>query len=112
MLSPRLYLVLLAFSWVMFFIFQVFIKTELPITGLALVFSTLLLWRREKGEGALYVFGMFMGLIIEVGLGQIARTQHWEYASLFGVPYWLPLIWGYGFVVMRRIGNLIVDIFQ
>lgn len=96
----------------MFFVAQVFILLELPLTVLAILFCVLLLVRREKGELLLFFVGLGTGLIIEVGLGMIARTQHWEYASLFGVPYWLPLIWGYGFVIMRRIGNGVVAFAQ
>lgn len=99
-------------SWIVFFVAQVAIVNELPLTLLAVVFCLLLLWRREKGEGILFFLGLLTGLIIEVGLGLIARTQLWEYASFFGVPYWLPLIWGYGFVIMRRIGNGIVHFAQ
>jgi hypothetical protein len=96
-------------SWIVFFVAQVFILKEIPLTVLALVLCALLLWNREPGEGILYALGLVSGLIIEVGLGQIARTQHWENASLLGVPYWLPLLWGYGFVVMRRVGNAVVS---
>lgn len=59
-------------------------------------------------EGLLLLIGVLLGLFVEVGLGFFFRTQHWQYASLYGVPYWLPLVWGYGFVVMRRLGNAIV----
>jgi len=110
--GPKTYGVLLLLSWVTFFLFQVYIKLEVPLTVLAILFSGLLLFRREKGEGMLFLVGLTMGLIIEVGLGQVARTQHWEYASLLGVPFWLPLIWGYGFVIMRRVGNIVVGRFN
>lgn len=112
MKSPGAYAVLLVLSWIVFFLAQVLIRTELPLTVLAIVFSALLLVRRVPGEGVLYTLGLVTGLVIEVGLGLIARSQHWEFASLFGVPYWLPLIWGYGFVAMRRIGNAVVYRFE
>ena len=108
MIRPGTYAVLLLLSWIVFFLFQVFVKLEAPLTVLAIAFSALLLLRREQGEIWLYGVGFGMGLIIEVGLGQIARTQTFTHASLFGVPFWLPLIWGYGFVIMRRVGNIIV----
>lgn len=75
---------------------------------LSILFSILLLYKRESGEVYLYLIGVVMGLTIEVGLGLINRSQHWDNASLFGVPYWLPVIWGYGFVAMRRIGNAVI----
>jgi hypothetical protein len=99
-------------SWVLFFLAQVLVVKEIPLTVLAVCFSAVLLWRRERGEGVLFAVGFVVGLSIEVGLGLIARSQHWENASLWGVPYWLPVIWGYGFVVMRRIGNHVVGFFS
>jgi len=26
---------------------------------------------------------------------------------LFGIPIWLPIVWGYGFVAMKRIGIIL-----
>lgn len=109
MVSRRVSFFLLWLSWIFFFVAQVFLKYEILLTVLSIVFSLFLLLRRESGEVLLFLVGFATGLIIEVGLGLVTRTQHWENASFFGVPYWLPVIWGYGFVVMRRIGNLIVE---
>ena len=110
--ASKIYAALIILSWVVFFLFQVLVLAELPITVLAIVFSALLLWNRQRGEGVLFVTGLLIGLVIEVGLGFVARTQHWDYASFFGVPFWLPIMWGYGFVAMRRIGNIIVESFN
>lgn len=108
-MRDRMYLLLLMASWVLFFIFQVTLKDEVFLTLLSILFSILLLAKRVPGELTLFGVGLSMGLIIEVGLGLVSRSQHWEDASLLGVPYWLPIIWGYGFVALRRIGNIIVE---
>ncbi len=107
-----LYVILILASWISFFVIQVLVIDEKLVTVAAIIFSALLFIRRERGEGAIYLIGVVMGLIIEVGLGQVARTQFFTNASLFGVPLWLPLAWGYGFVVIRRVGNGIVEIVQ
>lgn len=109
-MGNRTYLLLLVASWVVFFIFQVMLKDEIFLTFLSILFSIFLLTRRVRGELILFAIGVSLGLIIEVGLGLVSRSQHWENASLFGVPYWLPVIWGYGFVAMRRIGNIVVEL--
>ena len=106
------YSIALVASWILFFLAQVLILRELPLTLLALALCALLLVHRERGEVQLFLLGMAIGAFIEIGLGQIARSQHWEHASLLGVPFWLPLVWGYGFVVIRRIGNVVVDHFS
>lgn len=110
-MSKQTHIVLTVALWVIFFVVQVLVLLELPLTILALLLSIVLLMRRTPGEIQLFLFGITMALIIELGLGLVARSQHWDHASLFGIPYWLPLIWGYGFVVMRRVGNLIVGHF-
>lgn len=110
-MTDRQYAMLTVIVWVAFFLAQVLILHELPLTILAIAVSALLLSRRVPGEIHLFAFGILMSLIIELGLGLIARSQNWSHASLFGIPFWLPLMWGYGFVVMRRIGNVVVETF-
>jgi hypothetical protein len=110
-MSTCSYVMITVTGWVAFFLLQVLILREFPLTLAALALCALLYIRRESGELHLFAFGLLLALIIEVGLGLVARSQHWEHASLLGVPYWLPLIWGYGFVVIRRVGNLIVQHF-
>jgi hypothetical protein len=86
----------------------VFARNEAVTTAAAIVFSLGILYRREPGELTLFALGVSLGLVIEVGLGMIFRMQHWDNASLWGVPVWLPIIWGFGFVAIRRIGNAVV----
>jgi len=100
--------ILLIPAWVGFFVVQVTWNSEIGLTAVVCLLTLVLLWRRERGEGVLYAIGVALGLVIEVGLGMVFRMQHWSNASLAGVPYWLPLIWGFGFVAMRRIGNAVV----
>jgi len=60
-------------------------------------------------EGLLFVLGCVIGLVFEVGGDAIYKLQYWADGSLFGVPAWLPLFWGLGFVFIRRFGNAVVD---
>ncbi|MBI1308875.1 MAG: hypothetical protein GC129_03310 [Proteobacteria bacterium] len=97
--------------WIFFFVFQGFFPAqEAVLTGLVVLIIGWTFWlEHQRRELLLLAVGIALGLFVEVVLGLWFRTQHWQYASLFGVPYWLPLVWGYGFVVMRRVGNLIVE---
>ena len=110
-MNIRLYTIANLLAWIAFFILQVLVVKELTLTIAALALCVLLYVRRERGELHLFALGVFLALVIELGLGLVARSQHWEHASLLGIPYWLPLIWGYGFVVIRRVGNLVVRSF-
>ena len=49
-----------------------------------------------------------MGLIFELGGDAIYKLQSWSEGSLFGIPSWLPLFWGLGFVFIRRFGNAVL----
>ena len=75
---------------ILFTIFSVFVKSE------------------NKKEKYFYLLGLILGFVIEIGLGLIHRQQNWSNPILFGVPLWLPFMWGLGFIYIRRIGNLIV----
>lgn len=91
------------------FVVLTFTRNEIIFT---LVIAALLLVnfkiKYNKNEWGLFFIGCLAGFIIEIALGKIYRMQYWQQDSLFGVPVWLPLLWGYGFVFIRRIGNLIV----
>ena len=61
-----------------------------------------------KGEWALFFIGLILGFFIEVILGLFYRMQYCQDSTLLGVPIWLPIIWGYAFVFIRRIGSIII----
>lgn len=55
----------------------------------------------------LFLLGLMSGLIIELGLGYISRSQFWLNTKYLPIPVWLPLAWGFGFVLIYKIGNLL-----
>lgn len=92
------------------FVLQTFIHSEIIFFILALVVILLDYYiKQSKNEWKLFLVGAFTGFIIEVVMGLIYRSQFWENASLLGVPLWLPLTWGYGFLVITRVGNIITN---
>lgn len=79
--------------------------SEAFLTVFALGVSSLLFfWNRRTGETHLYFLGVVFGMAIEIGFRYLGYQQVWEEATLFGVPYWLPLVWGIGFVLVTRLG--------
>lgn len=95
---------------VVFFVVKSFVTGEMVTTVfILLVFGVYLyLDGFKKREGWFFIFGVVIGFLIEVALGAVYREQFWVNASLFGVPAWLPLAWGMGFVVIRRLGDIMV----
>lgn len=62
-----------------------------------------------KGEWKLLVLGIVFSFIFEGLSGQIYRMQYWQNASLLGIPIWLPLFWGYGFIFVYRLGKVLLE---
>jgi hypothetical protein len=86
-----------------------FLQNELLITIaiIILIVLTLLVDYKEK-EWIWLVIGIVVGAAVEIIGDQLYQLQHWEDTLLLTVPLWLPLFWGYVFVVVRRFGNKIV----
>lgn len=61
-----------------------------------------------KGEWKVFLLGAGLGLFIEAVLDVVYQTQYWIDASLYTVPVWLPLVWGGGFVLIRRFTDMMV----
>lgn len=62
---------------------------------------------KDKTEFAIFAYGIFIGVIVEVIGTQISGYQSFTKPNFGGIPIWLPITWGYGFVAMKRIGFVI-----
>jgi hypothetical protein len=90
-------------------IFLFFFRTEMAITILAVLGIVLTFFiSYNKKEYIVFLFGLIIGLIFEI-IGNFWLGQNWPEASFFTIPIWLPLTWGYGFVIIRRIGNILIE---
>jgi uncharacterized membrane protein len=79
--------------------------SELALTAFIVVVSFLIfLLKDHKNEKYLFIIGILVGSFIEIGLRILGYQQTWTEASLLGVPYWLPIAWGLGFVLITRFG--------
>jgi len=84
-------------------------QNEIAISAGLILMTAITFWMSyEKEEYKVFLLGLILGLIMEVGGDAIYKMQYWETGSLFGIPLWLPLLWAYGFIIIRRIGNLII----
>ena len=100
----------IVFPFVIFIIF--FLSLQLMtdfgelITTLVAIFLIIVtfLVKKNRGEIRLFVVGILLGLFTEVVLTIIGHVQYFENISYLPVPVWLILAWGFGFVVITRIG--------
>jgi hypothetical protein len=80
-----------------------FVQNDIVLSLLYLIIIAFsLAIKREDKDFILFVFGFFALFASEyffIATGVETFTRH----SLLGVmPDWLPILWGYGFIVMRR----------
>jgi len=62
-----------------------------------------------KNEWLLFFVGTLFGLLFEIGGDLIYKIQYWNGDFIIGkIPLWLPLMWGFGFIFINRLGNLVV----
>jgi len=62
---------------------------------------------KDKSEYFIFAYGIFIGTIVEVIGTQVSGYQSFANPNFGGIPLWLPLAWGYGFVAMQRIGRVL-----
>ena len=53
------------------------------------------------------MYGILVGIVVEVIGTQISGYQSFTKPDFGGIPIWLPIAWGYGFVAMKRIGFIL-----
>lgn len=91
---------------ILFFLFQAGgTLSEFALSCFIIGISSLLFfWSNRIDEIYLFGIGVGTGFFLEVGFRFLGYQQVWVEASLFGIPFWLPLAWGMGFVLVTRIG--------
>ena len=63
--------------------------------------------RDIKTELWVFLYGLISGFIIETIGTQISGYQSFTKPEVFGIPYWLLIAWGYGFILMKRLSLII-----
>jgi len=83
------------------------VRDDVLLAFLFLGFSAISLLRRWSSDIVFFLFGFiasagFESLFVATGIEEFGRT------SFFGVmPLWLPFLWGYVFIALRRIVPLL-----
>ena len=96
------------FAIILFFLIESFYPSEYLLLILLITLSFVILKLNKFREAKLYILGLILGFIVEYLMGFISRSQYWINTSLLPIPLWLPFAWGYGFIIVYKIGKLIV----
>jgi hypothetical protein len=74
---------------------------SLALIDLVVVIISLVI-HRERGDVPIFIFGFIVMIVFEyffVSTGVETFNRH----TLFGLmPLWLPILWGYGFIGIKR----------
>lgn len=61
----------------------------------------------KKVESLIFLYGVCAAFAVEIIGTQAGGYQRFVHPDALGIPYWLPIAWGYGFILMKRIGLII-----
>lgn len=61
----------------------------------------------RRTESMVFIYGMVVGFIIETVGTSVSGYQSFANPDMLGIPLWLVVTWGYGFVLMKRVGLII-----
>lgn len=84
------------------------VKNDYILSAIYLVIIALsFLVKYEKGDNIFFVLGLVMMLFFEY-LFVFTGSETFERKSLLGVmPIWLPILWAYGFVAIKRAAGIL-----
>ncbi|MEK7519911.1 MAG: hypothetical protein AAB581_01550 [Patescibacteria group bacterium] len=73
----------------------------------ALVAALIVAGKDRKVETVIFLYGAVVGFVIEAIGTQVSGYQTFVQPDMLGIPFWLIVAWGYGFLLMKRIGFII-----
>ena len=69
--------------------------------------TVILTGKDRKTETMIFCYGALVGLVIETIGTSVSGYQSFANPDLIGIPYWLVVTWGYGFILMKRVALII-----
>ena len=90
-------------------VFSLWQNTLLATSLAVLLWLVCIKFWHTKTDNILFVIGFLGGSLGEINAIQLGI---WAYAapSMFGIPFWLPLVWGETVVVFKRISEVFVQL--
>ena len=85
-----------------------FWRNNVLLFSLYLALTLILIYlHKDRTEITVFIYGILVGTLVEVLGTQVSGYQSFSQPDFGGIPMWLPLAWGYGFVAMARIGAIL-----
>jgi len=86
-----------------------FWKNNSSLLFLFTIITLILILRGQDVRTELWVFlyGFVAGFVVETIGTQISGYQSFTLPEILGIPYWLLVAWGYGFILMKRLSLII-----
>lgn len=78
----------------------------LTVLFAALLAATLKI-KYYPGDLFALLYGSAIGFALEVFQTSVAKFHSFSNPDFLGIPVWMPFVWGYGFMLMKRIGIII-----
>lgn len=87
-----------------------FWEHNILLTALFLAVTALVLMvRYEEGDIHAFILGTLVGLVVEIPGTTVSKYQSFARPTIYGIPIWLPFAWGYGLMMMKRIGTILKE---
>jgi len=88
---------------------NVFWKQNVVLLGMYLIIvaAVIFIGKDKKTELWIFLYGIVAGFIVETIGTQISGYQSFTQPDVWGIPFWLIISWGYGFILMKRVGLII-----
>lgn len=65
--------------------------------------------RYYPGDISALLYGFLLGFLVEVIGTSFSGYQSFTNPDFLGIPIWLPIVWAYGLMAMKRIGIIIYE---
>ena len=80
-----------------------FLLTLIYLAAIAIILRI----KYYSGDLFALLYGFLLGILVEVIGTSVSGYQSFTNPDFLGIPLWLPIVWAYGLMAMKRIGIII-----
>ena len=108
----RMYSLTIVFSLLCLLLVSLFWREPSLLTALLIANAAFLIWiGKPRHDIVLFAFAGIWGAAAEMFAVQFG-SWYYPIPSLFGIPYWLPFVWGTAGVFLVRLSHAISELGQ